>query len=58
MIEENVILPAGARHKVTESLLRESILAEGFIPCKRKADYVRLEDPLSKDIKTAETLGH
>lgn len=43
MIEENVISPAGARHKATEEMLREAIRAEGFVPCKRKADYVRLE---------------
>ncbi len=43
MIEENVISPAGARHQATEQLLRESILAEGFRPVKRKANYVRLE---------------
>jgi cyclic dehypoxanthinyl futalosine synthase len=45
MIEENVITPAGARHRATEDLLRESILAEGFQACKRKANYVRLEVP-------------
>jgi cyclic dehypoxanthinyl futalosine synthase len=43
MIEENVISPAGARHKATEMMLREVILSEGFIPLKRRADYVRLE---------------
>jgi cyclic dehypoxanthinyl futalosine synthase len=42
MIEENVISPAGARHKATEEMLRESILAEGFTPCCRKANYVRI----------------
>ena len=46
MIEENVISPAGAHHKATEASLREAIVAEGFIPCKRKADYVRLENPV------------
>jgi hypothetical protein len=25
-------------------MLRESITAEGFIPCKRKADYARIEE--------------
>ncbi len=44
MIEENVISPAGANHKATERVLRESILAEGFNPRKRKANYVRLPD--------------
>ncbi|HZS48589.1 MAG TPA: cyclic dehypoxanthinyl futalosine synthase [Blastocatellia bacterium] len=43
MIEENVISPAGAHHKATENLLRQSIIDEGFVPCKRKADYVRIE---------------
>ncbi|HLG13533.1 MAG TPA: cyclic dehypoxanthinyl futalosine synthase [Blastocatellia bacterium] len=43
MIEENVISPAGANHKATEMMLREAIIAEGFIPIKRRADYVRLE---------------
>jgi cyclic dehypoxanthinyl futalosine synthase len=45
MIEENVISPAGAHHQATEELLRASILAEGFLPGLRKADYVRLEHP-------------
>lgn len=44
MIEENVITPAGARHRATEQMLRDAIIAEGFIPCKRRADYVRLEN--------------
>jgi len=44
MIEENVISPAGAHHKATEMMLRDVIVSEGFIPCKRKADYVRVED--------------
>jgi cyclic dehypoxanthinyl futalosine synthase len=43
MIEENVITPAGANHRATELMLREAIIAEGFRPCKRKADYVRLD---------------
>lgn len=43
MIEENVISQAGAHHKATEDMLRDVIVAEGFIPCKRRADYVRLE---------------
>ncbi|HKV39964.1 MAG TPA: cyclic dehypoxanthinyl futalosine synthase [Blastocatellia bacterium] len=42
MIEENVISPAGANHKATETMLCDAIAAEGFIPCKRKADYTRL----------------
>ncbi len=45
MIEENVITPAGAHHRATEELLRSSILGEGFQPCKRKANYVRLSKP-------------
>jgi 2-iminoacetate synthase ThiH len=44
MIEENVITPAGARHRATEEILRDAIQAEGFHPVKRKADYVRLEE--------------
>jgi len=44
MIEENVISPAGAHHRATEELLRNSSLLEGFTPCKRKANYVRLEE--------------
>ncbi len=43
MIEENVISPAGAHHQATEMMLRDAIIAEGFTPCKRKADYVRLD---------------
>jgi cyclic dehypoxanthinyl futalosine synthase len=43
MIEENVITPAGAHHKATETILREAIVAEGFTPVKRRADYVRIE---------------
>jgi len=46
MIEENVITPAGAHHRATEEILREAILAEGFIACKRKANYVRLTEHL------------
>ncbi|MFN8006230.1 MAG: cyclic dehypoxanthinyl futalosine synthase [Terriglobia bacterium] len=46
MIEENVITPAGAHHRATEDLLRETIIKEGFVPCKRKADYHRLEEPV------------
>jgi cyclic dehypoxanthinyl futalosine synthase len=41
MIEENVISQAGANHKATELMIREAIIAEGFHPCKRKADYTR-----------------
>lgn len=44
MIEENVISPAGAHHRATEQVLREAILAEGFRPCRRKANYVRLDE--------------
>jgi cyclic dehypoxanthinyl futalosine synthase len=47
MIEENVISPAGAHHRATEELLRETIFKEGFTPCKRKANYLRLENPVS-----------
>ena len=43
MIEENVITPAGANHRATEMMLRDAIVAEGFTPVKRRADYVRLE---------------
>ena len=43
MIEENVISKAGANHKATEMMLRDVITSEGFIPIKRKADYVRIE---------------
>ena len=43
MIEENVISPAGAHHRANEELLRNSSLLEGFIPCKRKANYARIE---------------
>src|SRR2546425_5640529 len=43
MIEENVITPAGASHRATEMMLREAIIAEGFKPVKRRADYLRLE---------------
>jgi cyclic dehypoxanthinyl futalosine synthase len=45
MIEENVITPAGAHHRATEEILRNAILAEGFTPRKRKANYIRLEEP-------------
>jgi cyclic dehypoxanthinyl futalosine synthase len=44
MIEENVITPAGAYHRATEEVLRNAILGEGFSPCKRKANYVRLTE--------------
>jgi len=43
MIEENVISQAGANHKATEIMLCNAITAEGFHPCKRKADYTRLD---------------
>ena len=43
MIEENVISPAGASHTATEMILRDAIIAEGFTPVKRRADYVRIE---------------
>jgi len=43
MIEENVITPAGASHRATEVMLREAIIAEGYKPVKRRADYVRID---------------
>ena len=43
MIEENVITPAGANHRATENMLRAAIVQEGFLPCKRRADYVKVE---------------
>ena len=43
MIEENVISKAGAHHQATERMLRDVITDEGFIPIKRRADYVRVE---------------
>ncbi|PYP85424.1 MAG: dehypoxanthine futalosine cyclase [Blastocatellia bacterium AA13] len=52
MIEENVITPAGANHRATEMMLREAISAEGFIPCKRRADYVRIESPLAARVQS------
>jgi cyclic dehypoxanthinyl futalosine synthase len=42
MIEENVISQAGANHKATEIMIHDAILAEGFHPRKRKADYTRV----------------
>jgi len=48
MIEENVISAAGANYKASEEMLLNAIVEEGFIPCKRNAGYVRLE----------ETVGH
>jgi len=42
MIEENVISQAGANHIATEMMIRDAIAAEGFHPCKRKADYTRV----------------
>jgi cyclic dehypoxanthinyl futalosine synthase len=44
MIEENVISKAGAHHQATEKMLREAVIAEGFTPLKRKADYTRVEE--------------
>lgn len=43
MIEENVITPAGARHRATEMILIDAIRAEGFTPVKRRADYTLIE---------------
>jgi len=45
MIEENVISIAGANHQATEMMLRDAIIAEGFTPVKRRADYVRVDTP-------------
>jgi cyclic dehypoxanthinyl futalosine synthase len=42
MIEENVISKAGAHHQATEMMLRDAIIAEGFTPVKRKANYTRV----------------
>ena len=57
MIEENVIFPAGAKHDATERTLRESIVAEGFQPVKRKANYVRLsETEFADDSQTTRSL--
>ncbi len=42
MIEENVISPAGARHRADEALLRRTIVEAGFKPVQRNAAYVRL----------------
>ncbi len=44
MIEENVISPAGATHRATEQLLRDTIVAAGFKPVKRDAAYKRLPE--------------
>ncbi len=44
MIEENVITPAGATHRATELLLRETIVSAGFKPVRRNAAYRRLGD--------------
>ena len=46
MIEENVITPAGAHYRATEENLIDAIEAEGFKPVKRKANYIRLEEPI------------
>lgn len=43
MIEENVITPAGARHRAEELDLRDAIVAEGFVPRLRNAGYQWLE---------------
>ncbi|KTD33071.1 Aminodeoxyfutalosine synthase [Legionella nautarum] len=43
MIEENVISQAGANHKATESMLRHAIEDEGYVPIKRNAAYLRLD---------------
>jgi cyclic dehypoxanthinyl futalosine synthase len=44
MIEENVISVAGADHKATEVMLRETIEQAGFRPGLRNAGYRRLPD--------------
>jgi cyclic dehypoxanthinyl futalosine synthase len=53
MIEENVITPAGARHRADEALLRGAIREAGFIPVKRNAAYTRLEEPSPADRERA-----
>ena len=45
MIEENVITPAGARNRAGEHDLVKAIRDAGYVPVKRNAGYVRLEDP-------------
>jgi cyclic dehypoxanthinyl futalosine synthase len=42
MIEENVISPAGARHRANEAGLRQVIVDAGFVPGVRNAGYRRL----------------
>jgi cyclic dehypoxanthinyl futalosine synthase len=44
MIEENVITPAGAKHRAEEADLVEAIRAEGFLPRKRDGGYQWLEE--------------
>ena len=44
MIKENVISVAGADHKATEVMLRETIEQAGFRPGLRNAGYRRLPD--------------
>ena len=44
MIEENVVAAAGAGHQADEQALREAVFQEGFIPFRRNAGYVRLEN--------------
>jgi cyclic dehypoxanthinyl futalosine synthase len=53
MIEENVISPAGAKYTATEKMLRDSIVAEGFHPAKRKANYLRLRDVLPFEVSVS-----
>jgi cyclic dehypoxanthinyl futalosine synthase len=47
MIEENVISVAGANHKATEKLLRDTIIQAGFEPGLRNAGYQRLKSRLT-----------
>lgn len=47
MIEENVISPAGAKHRADERLLRDTIEAAGFRPIKRNAAYRWLQSVTS-----------
>jgi len=44
--EAEPLEPCGRERQtdVAEVMLRDAILAEGFIPVKRRADYVRVEE--------------
>jgi cyclic dehypoxanthinyl futalosine synthase len=56
MIEENVITPAGARHRAGEHELVGAIRKAGFSPVKRNAGYVVLEDTESRPLVRPDTL--